>query len=161
MWPVRLYTSVTQSTMIRVSKHGGQAKPCIITRGHIFLLQLLFIAQDMLLISQNIYSKYLLLISVVRSNVSCLRCISSVAVFVFGCECVYGVRGGNDQSFSPWKSSHLRRSVFAELTATVFTSAWLSLYFRSIASKGCGGASLYATMLTKTKDSYSSKHQPP
>lgn len=148
--------------MIRVSKHGGQAKPCRIRRGHFFLLQLLFIAQDMLLISQNIYSKYLLLISVVRSNVSCLRCISSVACLCLDVSvCVYGVRGGNDQSFSPWKSSHLRRSVFAELTATVFTSAWPSLYFRSIASKGCGGASLYATMLTKTKDSYSSKHQPP
>lgn len=37
----------------------------------------------------------------VRSNVSCLRCITSVVLFVFGCECVYRVKSGVSRGFPP------------------------------------------------------------
>lgn len=88
----------------------------------------------------------------------CLRCISSVVVFVFGWECVERVEY-QSSSGSP-HTVHLLRGF--ELTATVFTWSWLWLYFCSPAWKGLwSGSTVYKYVNnTRQRTFFSTKHPP-
>lgn len=88
----------------------------------------------------------------------CLRCISSVVVFVFGWECVE--RAEYQSSSGSPHTVHLLRGF--ELTATVFTWSWLWLYFCSPAWKGLwSGSTVYKYVNNRRQRTFFSTKHPP